>query len=109
MYDYVRTGTNCVYPMLFITLGFLLLVSRIFEEVIIFKKPLEFISKYTYQFYLLQTTITDFAYKDCREFFHPIPIIGYDIYINVTCMLMAFMLSIILTYIVENVIMSIKM
>lgn len=101
MYHYIETGVQHVYPMFLIVPGMLIILSYFFDKVTIFRKPLNFISKYTYQFYLLQSTVIDFAYKYYGELYHPIPLIGFDLFINIICSLLAFLLAVLLTYIVE--------
>lgn len=101
MYHYMGTGVQHVYPMIFITPGLLIILSHFFEKIKIFNKSLSFIGKYTYQFYLLQSTTTDFVYKFYGQLFFSVLIIGFDWFLNIVCSLIAFILAVLLTKFVE--------
>lgn len=100
-YLYHNKGNDVahVYPFIMIIPGTLLVFSWFFEKVKIFNKPLIFLSKYTYPFYLIHNLVVEkfYAYYDQIRPLLP----GGDLMYNLYAAIVALLLSIILTSLIE--------
>lgn len=101
-YMYHNYGTfQHVYPLFLITPGLCIILSRLFEKITILNKPLDFLSKYTYQFYLIQSILVYIAYNNYEKIYFSLPVIGFDWFINIIIMIIALLLSILLVRFIE--------
>lgn len=101
MYHYYRNDYQHVYPLLLITPGLCLILAHIFDKITIFNKLFCFISKYTYQFYMIHLIVRDVMYNYYGEINNIIRINQFDLFINIAAIIVAFLLSMLLTAIVE--------
>ena len=91
-----------VYPLLLITPGLLLLASCLIDKISVLHKPLEFIGKYTYQFYLIHIEIVPFLYRHYEQLY--IPNVGFDWLINFAGILVAFVLAIVYKELIDKLV-----
>lgn len=108
MYHFMGNGVQHVYPMIFIAPGSLIILSHFLDKTKIFNRTLDFMGNYTYQFYLLQGTVIDYLYKIYGRLYFKVPVIGFDWFINIVGVIIAFILAVLLMNIVNFVINRIK-
>lgn len=101
-YHYFGNWRQHVYPLLLSTPGTVLICGYVFNKIKILNKPLAYISQYSYQFYMIDVLTVQmfyFNYDKLRPCFPG----GNDNLFNITATLLAFILSVILTKIVEGI------
>lgn len=103
-YMYHNLGTfQHVYPLFLITPGLCIMLSKLFDTISIFNKPLEFLSEYTYQFYLIQSILVYLVYNNYDKFYFKVTLIGFDWFINIIIMFITLVLSIVLVKLVKSI------
>lgn len=110
-YTYHNYGNEVqhVLPFILITPGMCLMFAWILDKLTIFNKPLNYMSRYTYQFYLIHITIIDLMYMNYDKFYISIP--NFDWIFNLIGIIISFILAVLLTKIVnvlENIIINKK-
>lgn len=102
-YTYHNFGSDIqhVLPLILITPGLCLLLAFILDKITILNKPLNYISKYTYQFYLIHVTLIDVMYANYDKLFISIP--GFDWLFNLCGIIIAFVLAVIFVKVIESV------
>lgn len=98
-YHNYGNGIQHVYPLILIIPGTCLLLAYVFDKITILNKPLCLISKYTYQFYLVHITVLEVLYRNYDKFFISIPY--FDVLFNIFIIILAFILSILLTRLID--------
>lgn len=110
-YTYHNYGSEIqhVLPLILITPGTCLMLAWIFDKFTLFNKLLCYISKYTYQFYLIHITIIDLMYMNYEKLFISIP--GFDWLFNLAGIIISFISAILISKAVkkaENIIINKK-
>lgn len=101
LYHYYGNDVQHVYPLLLIIPGLCLLLSFIFDKISFLNKILSYISKYTYQFYLIHITVIDILYMNYGKLY--ISINGFDVLLNIFGIIISFILAILFTKLVETI------
>ena len=100
MYHYYRNDIQHVYPMILIAPSMLLILSFVIEKLKPIQKPLKYLGKFSYQFYLLHELVITVLYNNYALLYRPN--INFDTLINIAAFVIALILSIIYKYIVDS-------
>lgn len=100
MYHYYRNDIQHVYPMILIAPSMLLILSFIIDKLKLIQKPLKYLGKFSYQFYLLHELVITVLYNNYALLYRPN--INFDTLINIMAFVIALILSIVYKYIVDS-------
>lgn len=102
LYHYYRNDYQHVYPLLLITPGLCLIFAHIFDKISIFDGFLSYISKYSYQFYMIHLIVRDVLYNYYGDIYNALNIGCFDIVFNIAIIIIAFLISVLLTFIINS-------
>lgn len=100
MLHYYRNDVQHVYPMILIAPSMLLILSFIIDKLKLIQKPLKYLGKFSYQFYLLHELVITVLYNNYALLYRPN--INFDTLINIIAFVIALILSIVYKYIVDS-------